>query len=125
MPADPAFVITLAHNKTTSPKHVTLAFTLALKAQEKGHTTAIILLLDGVHVGRSGYSDDIDIGEPFLPVKDLLEVFLAQGGDLLVCGSCWKHDHLPDSERLAEVKVISADRVIDLLMNAKSTLQLN
>lgn len=118
------FVITLCHHKS-SEKHVTLAFVLGLKSLEKGYKTAIILMLDGVHVGRNGYVDDIDIGEPFLPVKDLLEVYLSKGGQLLACGSCWKHDHLPDSDRLAAVPMVSADQVIDYLMNAKTTLQLN
>jgi tRNA 2-thiouridine synthesizing protein D len=124
MPDDPEFLITLAHHKD-DPKHITLAFTFGLKALEKGYKTAILLLLNGVHVGLSGYNDDIDIGEPFLPVKDLLEVYLSEGGELLVCGSCWKNSHLPDSDRLANVKVITADRAIDMLMSAKSTLQLN
>jgi len=120
----PDFVITLAHHKSNE-KHITLAFTLGLKSIEKGYKTAIILLLDGVHVGKKGYVDDVDIGEPFLPVKDMLEVYLEHGGQLLVCGSCWKHDYIPDSERLAGTTVITADMVIDFLMNAKSTLQLN
>jgi len=124
MPDFPEFVITLAHNQSHE-KHVTLAFTLGLKSLEKGYKTAIILLLDGVQVGKTGYVDDMDIGEPFLPVKDMLKVYLDQGGQLLVCGSCWKHDHLLDSDRLAGTAVISADMVIDLLMNARSTIQLN
>ena len=85
MSDDPEFLITLAHHKD-DPKHVTLAFTFGLKALEKGYKTAILLLLDGVHVGLSGYGDDIDIGEPFLPIKDLLEVYFSEGGELLVCG---------------------------------------
>ena len=124
MPDFPEFVITLCHNKSNE-KHVTLAFTLGLKSLEKGYKTAIILLLDGVHVGKQGYVDDMDIGEPFLPVRDMLEVYLQEGGKLLVCGSCWKHDHIPDSERLAGAGVISADMVIDILMNARSAIQLN
>lgn len=124
MPDFPDFVITLSH-ATSSDKHVTLAFTLGLKSLEKGYKTAIILLLDGVHVAQQGCVDNMDIGEPFLPVKDMLEVYLDNGGQLLVCGSCWKHDHLPDTERLAGTSMITADNVIDLLMNAKSTIQLN
>jgi tRNA 2-thiouridine synthesizing protein D len=120
----PEFLITLAHNQN-SEKHVTLAFTLGLKSLEKGYRTAILLLLDGVHVGRAGYVDGIDVGEPFLPVGDMLPIYLEQGGELMICGSCWKHDHLPDSERLAGARVVSADQVIDFLMNAKSTIQLN
>lgn len=119
----PQFASTLARHKN-SDKHVTLAFTLGLKSLEKGDSTAIILL-DGVHVGRAAYCDDINISEPFLPVKDMLEVYPDNGGELLVCGSCWKHDHLPDNERLERARVISEDRVIDLLMNAKSNIQLN
>ena len=120
----PEFVITLAHGKAAE-KQVTLAFTLGLKSIEKGYRTAIILLLDGVHVGRQGYVEDMDIGAPFLPVRDMLEVYLEGGGELLVCGSCWKHDNIPDGERLSGAATISADRVIDLLMNARSTIQLN
>ncbi len=124
MPDFPDFVITLSH-ASSSDKHVTLAFTLGLKSLEKGYKTAIILLLEGVHIAQQGCVDDMDIGEPFLPVKDMLEVYLDNGGQLLVCGSCWKHDRIPDAERLAGAAMITADNVIDLLMNAKSTIQLN
>jgi tRNA 2-thiouridine synthesizing protein D len=120
----PEFVITLAHHKS-SDKHVTLAFTLGLKGIEKGYKTAIVLLLDGVYVGKDGYAEDIDVGEPFLPVKDMLEVYLGQGGQLLICGSCWKHEHLTDADRLPGTGMITADGVVDMLMNAKSVLQLN
>jgi tRNA 2-thiouridine synthesizing protein D len=120
----PEFLITLSHDKSND-KQVTLAFTLGLKSLEKGHRTAIALLLDGVEVGVTGYIDDIDIGEPFLPVADMLEVYLSKGGELLICGSCWKHQKHTDADRLAGAKMISADLLIDLLMNAKSTIQLN
>ena len=124
MSSSAEFVITLAHNKTNE-KHVTLAFTLGLKALEKGYSSAILLMLDGVDVGRNDYANAIDIGEPFLPVADLLEVFLSEGGQLLICGSCWKHAKLTDQDRLPGAKMITADIVIDMLMNAKTTLQLN
>ncbi len=120
----PEFVITLAFGKS-SEKHVTLAFTLGLKGQEKGLKTAIILLIEAVNVGVTGYVDAIDIGEPFLPVKDMLDVYLGQGGQLLICGSCWKHAKLTEADRMPGAKMITADAVIDMLMNAKSTLQLN
>ena len=125
MPDYPEFLITLSHRKDSSEKHVSLAFTLGLKSLEKGHKTAIILFMDGVHVGRKGYVDSIDIGEPFLPVKEMLDVYLEHGGQLLICTSCWKHDHLTDADRLPGTGMISADQVIDFMLNAKSTLQLN
>ncbi len=124
MPDYPEFVITLSHAES-GEKHVTLAFTLGLKSLEKGYRTAIILLLDGVEVGAKGCADSIDIGEPFLPVKDMLEVYLEQGGQLMICGSCWKHANHTDADRLPGSTMVTADNVIDFLMNAKSTIQLN
>jgi leucyl-tRNA synthetase len=72
-----------------------------------------------------GRSEGARIRFPLKGRQESIEVYLDQGGQLLVCGSCWKHDHLLDSDRLAGTVVISADMVIDLLMNARSTIQLN
>jgi tRNA 2-thiouridine synthesizing protein D len=124
MPGYPEFVITLARNKSNL-KQVALAFTLGLKGLEKGHSTAIVWLLDGVQVGQAGHVEHVDVGDPFLPVKEMLPIYLQPGGQLIVCGSCWKNAGIPDVERIAGLPVTSADQVIDLLINAKATLQLN
>jgi predicted peroxiredoxin len=83
------------------------------------------LIVDGVHVGLKGYAEEIDIGEPFLAVKDLMEVYLAHGGELMACGACWKFNHLSMEEKMPEVKIITAADIVDFLMHAKSSLQLN
>jgi tRNA 2-thiouridine synthesizing protein D len=124
MSDSPEFVITLAFNKNSEGR-VTLAFTTGVAAVDKGIKTAIIMIVDGVHVGLKGYAEDIDIGEPFLPVKDLMEVYLHHGGELMVCGACWKFNHLAADDRMSEVKVITAGDIVDLLMHAKGSLQLN
>ena len=124
MSDSPEFVITLAFNKNSEGR-VTLAFTAGVAAVDKGVRTAIILIVDGVHVGLKGYAEDIDIGEPFLPVKDLLEVYLAHGGELMACGACWKFNHLAMGDKMPEVKVITSADIVDLLVAAKGSLQLN
>ena len=95
----PEFVVTLSFNKNSEGR-VTLAFTLGVAAVDRGLKTVNVLLVDGVHIARKGYADDIDIGEPFLPVRDLMEVYLEHGGEIDVCGSCWRFNHLPDDERM-------------------------
>jgi tRNA 2-thiouridine synthesizing protein D len=124
MASNTDFVITLSFNKNSEGR-VTLAFTLGVAAVDKGLKTTIVLLVDGAHIARKGYADDIDIGEPFLPVKDLLEVYLEHGGEIAVCGSCWRFNHIADDERMQQVKMITAGDVVDLLMNARSSVQLN
>ncbi len=125
MSTENSFVIILGVNKAMSAYRVTLAFTAGVAAIEKGFQPTIVLLMDGVHNARQGYVDDIDIGEPFLCVKDLLEVYLDQGGELAVCGPCWKFQGLPDEEMMPGLKKVRSGDVVLMLANAKGSLQLN
>ncbi len=118
------FVITLSFDKASASR-ITLAFTAGVAAIEKELRPTIVLLLEGVHVVRQGYIDDIDIGEPFLWDKDLMEVFLAHGGQIVACGACWKYQGIPVEELMPGVKLIKAGDVVELLANAKGSLQLN
>jgi len=105
--------------------NVTIAFTMGIKALEKGHKTEIMLLSNAVHIGEKGYADKIDIGAPFSPIKELIPTFLEEGGSLKVCSSCMEHNGVKESNLLNGAEVITADYVIDALMNAKKSLQLN
>ncbi|MBA4536522.1 DsrE family protein [Bacillus aquiflavi] len=123
--SQPSFLITLTAKENNS-NNVTIAFTMGVKALEKGHETAIMLLSDAVHLAKKGYADSIDIGAPFSPVKDLLTKFLEKGGQLKVCSSCMEHNGISKDDNLLEnIEIITADDVIDYITNAKSTLQLN
>lgn len=124
MSKSPSFVVTLGYSKNNE-NNVTVAFTAALGAIQKGHKTAIILLVDGVHVATRGYVDSIDIGAPFRPVKDLMAEYLQNGGMIKVCSACLKHNHIAEDTLLREAEVINLPDVIDLLDDAQTTLQLN
>lgn len=117
-------LVTLTANENNS-NNVTIAFTMGLKAIEKGHEVEIMLLSDGVHIAEKGYADRIDIGAPFEAIKDVLPRFLAEGGKLSVCSSCMVHNNVLEEDLITGSKVIDAGNVIDALMDAKKTLQLN
>lgn len=117
------FVGTLFDEKT-NPDKVTVAFTMALKAVSKGHSATVILMAAGVHMGRPGYADDMDIGAPFRPVADLMKDYLDSGGNVVVCGSCMEHNGLSREQIDPRFEIITADGVIDLVMNAKGNLQI-
>jgi|SRR5690625_4259771 len=117
-------LITLtAHERDEN--NVTIAFTMGVKAVEKGHQTEIILLSDAVHLAEKNYADKIDIGAPFEPIKDLLETYLKQGGKLKVCSSCMEHNGVDKENIIDGADIITADYVVDAIMAAKKTLQLN
>lgn len=105
--------------------NVTIAFTMGIKALEKGHKTEIMLLSNGVHIAEKGYADRIDIGAPFSPIKEILPLFLEKGGSLKVCSSCMEHNGVKADNLVDGSEVITADYVVDALMNTKRSLQLN
>lgn len=107
-----------------NPDKVTVAFTMAAKAAEKGHSATLILMAEAVHLGVPGGVDGLDIGAPFKPVPDLLAAFRAKGGTVAVCKSCMEHNGLSEGDMVADDPIITADDVIDLMMGAKGSMQI-
>lgn len=122
MSADLLITLT-AHERDAN--NVTIAFTIGTKALEKGYSVQILLLSDAVHLAAKGYADKIDIGAPFQPIKEILPAFLQSGGKIKICSACMEHNGVKREEVIDGVEVITADDVVDMIMNASKTLQLN
>ncbi|MGM8365610.1 DsrE family protein [Virgibacillus sp. W0181] len=105
--------------------NVTIAFTMGVKALEKGHKVEIMLLSNAIHLAEKGYADKIDIGAPFKPIKDVLPAYLENGEKLKVCSSCMEHNNVSEEDLIKGSDVIEAEYVVDAIMDAERTLQLN
>ena len=117
-------LITLTSHENDA-NNVTIAFTMGVKALEKGHNVEILLLSNGVFLAEKGYGDKIDIGAPFKPIKEILPLFIENGGKLKVCSSCMEHNHVDKENIIDGAEVVTADYVIEAIMNSKKSLQLN
>ena len=53
------------------------------------------------------------------------DTVIEKGGQVLVCSACMKHNGVEESAIDKRFAVISGDDVVELLMNAKGSLQLN
>ena len=118
------YVGTLFDNES-NPNKITLAFTMAGVALKKGHSASVILMVEAVHLALPNALEHIDIGAPFEPAGKLLEAFIEKGGNVLVCSACMKHNGINESAIDNRFAIISGDDVVELLMNAKGSLQLN
>ena len=96
---------------------------MALNALMKGHSATIILMVDAVKLGQPHGTDNIDIGKPFEAVSDLLAKYLDKGGRVAICGPCMIHNGMTAEQMDSRFEIINAPDVIDLLMNAKGSLQ--
>lgn len=117
-------LITLTQHERDA-NNVTIAFTMGLRAAQKGYNVELILLSDAVHLASRGYADKIDIGAPFEPIAKLLPAFLEAGGKLKVCSSCMIHNGVDESTIIEGANIIDADYVVDAVLQAKKSLQLN
>lgn len=117
-------LITLTQHERDA-NNVTIAFTMGLRAAQKGYNVELILLSDAVHLASRGYADKIDIGAPFEPIAKLLPAFLKAGGKLKVCSSCMIHNGVDESTIIEGANIIDADYVVDAVLQAKKSLQLN
>uniref|UniRef100_UPI0033412EDC DsrE family protein n=1 Tax=Castellaniella defragrans TaxID=75697 RepID=UPI0033412EDC len=117
------FVATLCSGHD-NPGKVTVTFTMALNALQKGHTACVILMIDAVALGVPGAADDIDIGQPFEPMAALLKKYLDAGGRIGICRSCLVHNGFSPEQMDSRFEIITAPDVIDLVMGAKGSLQL-
>lgn len=116
------FVATVFDGRS-NPNKVTVTFTMALNALLKGYTATIILMVEAVELGKPGACAGMDIGKPFEPVASLLDSFLEKGGRIAICGSCMTHNGMTAEQMDPRFSIISAPDVIDLLMQAKGSLQ--
>lgn len=117
-------LVTLTQHERDS-NNVTIAFTMALTAAKKGHDVELILLSDAVHLASKGYADKIDIGKPFEPIAKLLPAYLEAGGKIKVCSACMIHNGVAEDSLVEGADIIGADYVVDAIMEAKKSLQLN
>ncbi len=81
------FCVTLT-NCMQDPDKATVAFVVANAALGCEKETMVFLSSDGVLAAIKGEYDKIDVGEPFSPLKELVEKFVAGGGKILACTPC-------------------------------------
>jgi predicted peroxiredoxin len=94
------FCVTITECKTNGDK-ATLGFVVANAALGSDKDTMVFLSADGVWAAVKGEVDKVNEGEPFAPLKDLVEKFVQNGGKILVCSPCLKKRGLTEADLVA------------------------
>tara|TARA_R110002072_G_scaffold46591_10_gene129266 strand:- start:310939 stop:311304 length:366 start_codon:yes stop_codon:yes gene_type:complete len=83
------FCVTITECKTNGDK-ATVGFVVANAALGSDKDTMVFLSTDGIWAAVRGEVDKVDEGEPFAPLKELVDKFVKNGGKILVCSPCMK-----------------------------------
>lgn len=93
----------------------TLAFVVANAAVGSGKRTVVFVSTDGVWAAVKGEAEKINEGAPFAPLKELVDKFVAAGGEIWVCIPCMKKREIADDMLIEGAKPVGGAILIELL----------
>jgi predicted peroxiredoxin len=99
-PMSNKFCVTLKHCRDNEDA-ATVAFVVANAALGSDKETMVFLMTDGVWAAVEGEAEKVNVGEPFAPLKELVDKFVAGGGKIFVCVPCLKKREI-EEEQLIE-----------------------
>jgi predicted peroxiredoxin len=102
-------------------ERASLTFVVANTALNSNQQAIVLLTIEGVWVATQGYSDGLQaLG--FAPLSDLIHQFVANGGELWVCGACAKPRNITQEQLIDGAQIIGAATAVEALMNGAQTL---
>eukprot|EP00049_Salpingoeca_infusionum_P008497 m.140279 g.140279 ORF g.140279 m.140279 type:complete len:270 (+) comp14031_c1_seq1:299-1108(+) len=121
----PEYVVLLT---TTDTQKATLACSVATASQAQSRKTILVLMGDAPLLFRkpeienpAPKFDEINIGEPFKPLKGVVAKFLDLGGQVFACKSCVKHSGLEYSKMRDYVNPMQAPDLSRMTVGAQGS----
>lgn len=113
-------LVNCTHGKDDSER-ATLAFIVGNVAASADQETVVLLTIDGVWLATKGYADPIH-HEGFQPLKEVIQSFVSNGGQIWACGACTKPRGITEDQLIEGAKIVTAANVVERLANGAATL---
>lgn len=98
-----------------NPDTVTAGFMAANAALGMEKETTVFLSTDGVWTAVKGEAEKINIGEPFKPLKELINSFIANGGKIKACITCLQARKITEDMLIEGAAPAGAAFLVELL----------
>ena len=103
------------------PERATLPFIVANVAASADRPAIVLLTIEGVWIATKGYAEGIH-KEGFQPLREIIDSFLANGGQIWACGACTKPRGITDEHLIPGAKIVTAAMVVEAMINGASAL---
>jgi uncharacterized protein len=113
-------LVNCTHGKE-DPERATLSFIVGNVAASADQEAVVILTIEGVWLATKGYADDIK-KEGFQPLKEVIDAYIANGGQIWACGACSKPRGITDADLIEGAKIVTAVNVVEYMVSGASTL---
>lgn len=94
------------------PERALLPFIAANTAAVAGLPAVVLLTIEGVWLGTTGKPEQI-VKEGFPPLVELYDQFVANGGQVWLCGTCAKPRGITEDQLLPGAKITGAANIIE------------
>ena len=104
-----------------NPERATLPFLVANVAASADQAAIVLLTIEGVWIATKGYAEGIH-KEGFQPLREIIDSFLANGGQIWACGACTKPRGITEEHLIPGARIVTAAMVVEAMVNGASTL---
>ena len=102
-------------------ERATLSFVVGNVAASADQEVVVLLTIDGVWNATKGYADDIH-KEGFQPLREVMQSFITNGGQIWACGSCTKPRGITDADLIPGAKITSAANIVEYLASGAGSI---
>lgn len=102
-------------------ERATLAFVVGNVAASAEQDVVVLLTIDGVWLATKGCADSIH-KEGFQPLKDVMQSFSANGGQIWACGACAKPRGIAEADLIPGARIVTAAMAVERLANGSASL---
>lgn len=114
-------IIYIATHGVDNPERATLPFTLANAAQVMEVEAVVILQGSAVYLAKKGIIEHVHAAG-LMPLKDLVDNFVSEGGRILVCVPCIQERKIEESDLIEGAVPTAGGTVNEEILSAKATL---
>lgn len=108
-------------NAKNNPDSATVGFVVANAGVAAGQEVYVWLSLDGVYLSQKGYADGVHV-EGFKPLAELIDSFVSNGGQLIVCPPCFNVRKLEEANLQPNSVLAGGARLVELLSSGAACI---
>ena len=102
-------------------ERATLPFVVGNVAASADQEVVVLLTIEGVRNATRGYADDI-CKEGFQPLREVMQSFVNNGGQIWACGACAKPRGITEADLMDGARIVTAASAVEYLASGASTL---
>jgi predicted peroxiredoxin len=104
-----------------NPERATLPFIVGNVAASADQPAIVLLTIEGVWVATKGYAEGIH-KEGFQPLREIIDSFVANGGQIWACGACTKPRGITEEQLIPGARIVTAAMVVEAMAKGAATI---